>query len=97
MTRVALLLLLGAAACGKQSDVGSAHAVPKAAAASSVTAAQSMMGGKSPTEMQLIPIPKDKAQLGRLLAMGYTVHKDHMHPPGVKSCPLDKNGDGVVE
>jgi hypothetical protein len=47
--------------------------------------------------MHLIPIPKDKAQLDRLLAMGYTIHENHMHPPGVKECPFDKNGGGVVE
>jgi hypothetical protein len=56
-----------------------------------------MISGKSPVEMKLIPIPTDKAQLKRLLAAGYTIHKDHMHPPGVKSCPFDKSGGGVVE
>jgi hypothetical protein len=56
-----------------------------------------MIPAKAMAEMHLIPIPKDKAQLNRLLAMGYTVHKDHMHPPGVKECPLDKNSGGVVE
>jgi hypothetical protein len=91
-----LLLLLAAAACGKQADPKSTHAA-KAAPAPTVAATQAMVRGKGAAEMQLIPIPKDKAQLGRLLAMGYTVHKDHMHPPGVKSCPLDKNGGGVVE
>ena len=35
----------------------------------------------------MIPIPKDQAQLKRLLAMGYTVHEDHLHAPGVTSCP----------
>lgn len=35
----------------------------------------------------MIPIPKDRAQLQRLLAMGYTVHEDHLHAPGVTSCP----------
>jgi len=47
--------------------------------------------------MKLIPIPKDKAQLSRLVSMGYTVHKDHMHPPGVKSCPFDRNGGSLIE
>ena len=97
MKAFALLLLVGVAACGKQSVPASTHAQAKAAAAPSVAAAQSMMTGKTATAMELIPIPKDKAQLSRLLAMGYTIHKDHMHPPGVKSCPLDKNGGGVVE
>lgn len=35
----------------------------------------------------MLPIPADHAQLERLLAMGYTVHQDHLHAPGVTSCP----------
>ena len=35
----------------------------------------------------MIMIPKDQVQLKRLLAMGYTVHEDHLHAPGVTSCP----------
>jgi hypothetical protein len=35
----------------------------------------------------MIPMPKDKAQLKRLLAMGYTIHEDHLHAPGVIGCP----------
>ena len=35
----------------------------------------------------MIPMPKDKAQLKRLLAMGYTIHDDHLHAPGVIGCP----------
>jgi hypothetical protein len=58
---------------------------------------QSAMPAKVGTEMKLIPIPKDKAQLARLVSMGYTVHENHMHPPGVKSCPFDKKGGSVIE
>lgn len=44
--------------------------------------------GKAPQKQSLmLPIPKDHAQLERLLAMGYTVHEDHLHAPGVTSCP----------
>jgi hypothetical protein len=55
-----------------------------------------MVGAKQ-AAMHSIPVPKDKAQLDRMLAMGYTVHEDHMHPPGVKECPLDKAGSSVVQ
>lgn len=55
------------------------------------------MPGKGGAEMKLMPIPKDKAQLIRLLSMGYTIHEQHMHPPGVKSCPFDKQGGSVIE
>lgn len=43
----------------------------------------------------MIPVPADKAQLERMLAMGYTVHEDHMHAPGVKECPFNMGGSVV--
>jgi hypothetical protein len=50
-----------------------------------------------PTAAQaaMIPVPTDKAQLERMLAMGYTVHEDHMHAPGVKECPFNMGGSVV--
>lgn len=96
MKWIAMVLVLALAACGKQTDRKAAQA-PTAAAMPNLPAKQSAMPGKAMPEMQLIPIPKDKAQLARLIAMGYTVHNDHMHPPGVKSCPFDKQGGSVIE
>ena len=32
--------------------------------------------------------------LKKVQAMGYTVHEDHLHAPGVSTCP--KAGDGPV-
>jgi len=94
----AILLLFALAGCGKGADPKSqGAAVSKPAADAIAATAQPMIGGKAAAEMHLIPIPKDKAQLDRMLAMGYTVHRDHMHPPGVKECPFDKNGGGVIE
>lgn len=95
MKRLAIILLLGGVACAKHADRNAPQGQPKSAALP--TAAQSAMPGKAGAEMKLIPIPKDKAQLARLIAMGYTVHQDHMHPPGVKSCPFDKNGGSVID
>jgi hypothetical protein len=92
----AIILLLVVSACGNRIDPKPRQDLPKETAAVKVLAAQSAMAGKG-VEMHLIPIPKDKAQLDRLLAMGYTIHEDHMHPPGVKECPFDKTGGGVVE
>jgi hypothetical protein len=40
-----------------------------------------------PKQALMLPIPQDRAQLERLLVMGYTVHEDHLHAPGVTSCP----------
>jgi hypothetical protein len=98
MTRVLLGLLLGLAACGKHTATPEAQQSPaKPVAFPSIAAPQSAMPGKTRAEMKLIPIPKDKTQLAHLISMGYTVHHDHMHPPGVKSCPFDKNGGSLIE
>jgi hypothetical protein len=61
-------------------------------------AATGPTAGAKPVAMaKMIPIPKDKAQLDRMLAMGYTVHEDHMHPPGVKECAFDKGAGSVIQ
>lgn len=98
MKRLAIVIL-GLAACAKQADHKSAQQIAsKAPALPAMPAAQSPMPtGKAAPEMKLIPIPKDRAQLARLVAMGYTVHQSHMHPPGVKSCPFDKNAGSIIE
>jgi hypothetical protein len=88
-----MLLLFGLVACGKPSapaDSQQTKAVP-------ATAAMSTIAAKPAAMERMIPVPKDKAQLNRMLAMGYTVHEDHMHPPGVKECALDKAGGSVVQ
>jgi hypothetical protein len=91
-------LLLGLAACTNHAHQDRAQQrSSKPVALPSRPTAQSARAGNASMEMKLIPIPKDKAQLARLLAMGYTVHRDHMHPPGVNSCPFDKSGGSVIE
>jgi len=96
MKHFAIIALLALAGCGKQADQTRAAAPTSSVALPTAGAAQSSMPGKG-GEMKLIPIPKDKAQFTRLISLGYTVHDDHMHPPGVKSCPFDKNGSSVIE
>lgn len=44
----------------------------------------------------VLPMPKDQTELDRLILAGYTPHSDHLHPPGVKSCPLIKGDDAVM-
>jgi len=94
MKGFAILILLVLGACGRQPPSADQRATKKGAI--TMRAAQSMPSAK-PAAMHFIAVPKDKAQLDRLLAMGYTVHNDHMHPPGVKECPLDKAGGSVVQ
>jgi tRNA G26 N,N-dimethylase Trm1 len=50
---------------------------------------------RATAKMTMMEIPADKRQLERLLAMGYSVHENHMHPPGVKNCPFDMGGSVV--
>lgn len=88
----AILLLFGLAGCGKQPVPAHEQTVKPVTTA---VGAQSMPA--RPAAMHFIAVPKEKAQLDRLLAMGYTIHNDHMHPPGVKECPLDKAGASVVQ
>ena len=92
----AVFLLVGLGGCGEQTDPVANQQTAKPIAPTSMAATQSMVGAKQ-AAMHTIAVPKDKAQLDRMLAMGYTVHDDHMHPPGVKECPLDKEGGSVVQ
>ena len=41
-------------------------------------------------------MPKDQAQLDRMILAGYTPHMDHLHPPGVNECPLTKGTEAVM-
>lgn len=79
MTSVMVLLLC---ACGREA--------PPAPSESPAMAAQMapQSGGPvtpAPTKAQLA-MPSDKAELQRLVDLGYTPHDDHLHAPGVKEC-----------
>lgn len=90
MRRMAVLLVLGVSACGQAKDPAVKHQPMQAVS-------QLMPTGKpAASNAAIIAVPEDKQQLQRLLAMGYTVHKDHMHPPGMKECPFNMGG-GVVQ
>lgn len=43
----------------------------------------------------LMAIPEDPQAVAKLEAMGYTIHMDHLHAPGVTVCPKLGN-DPVV-
>ena len=76
-------VLLGLAACSQQKHAGDTHRI----LALSAPAKASVPATRPAKRALMIPIPKDHAQLQRLLAMGYTIHEDHLHAPGVTSCP----------
>ena len=93
MKRFALVLIFCLSACGK----GVAPPVQAPKSSAPVTSSMPTMASRPKTMEGMIPVPTDKAQLKRMVAMGYTVHADHMHPPGVKECALDKTGGSVVQ
>lgn len=93
MKRLATVLALTLMACGK----GSAPTVKAPKSSAPATGALPTVAATPAAMERKIPIPADKAQLKRMLAMGYTVHEDHMHPPGVKECAFDKATGSVVQ
>jgi hypothetical protein len=90
MNRVILLLAVATTACNREApDTTTAPqpAAPGVALPGEATVRQSA---------KVIPKPTDQAQLDRLILAGYTPHADHLHPPGVKSCPLAGGSEAVM-
>jgi hypothetical protein len=85
-----MLLALGAFACDRAPEERAS--APKPTAPRKVIATQAQQS-KAPL---VLPIPKDQKELDRLILAGYTPHGDHLHPPGVKNCPLAKEGNEAV-
>jgi uncharacterized lipoprotein YmbA len=67
------------AACDQQEQRHAAQ-VPNAPDIPALSAGQSKAA-------LMIAIPKDPDALRKLVKMGYTMHEDHLHAPGVTSCP----------
>lgn len=83
-----LPILLVMTACAQERRNEADRADAAASAAAPAVPAQAPIPAASPmTSEAMMDVPADRAQLDRLLAMGYTVHEDHMHKPGVAACP----------
>lgn len=96
MRRVAILLMFGMSACSQQPAQRSEQGKAAAAAAPAATAPQSKIyPSKAAAQAAVLPVPADKEQLKRLLLMGYVVHEDHLHPPGMKECPFSMGGSVI--
>lgn len=87
-----LMLLVTLALCGCDRGERESAQVSAPAAPQNVTVAP-VAQSKAPL---VTPLPKDQAQLDRLILAGYEPHMDHLHPPGVKSCPLIQGTDAVM-
>ena len=78
MRTIVLLLALGA--CSQQPAEQSQETAAPAEAAPATADAPVHQAA-------MVSVPKDPAKLQRLQKMGYSVHEDHLHAPGVSSCP----------
>jgi len=90
MRKLLMLIVLGMCGCNREPQEGAA--APTRAALNEAVATQA---AKSNAPL-VLPMPKDQAELDRLILAGYTPHGEHLHPPGVKNCPLAKEGNEAV-
>ena len=90
MKRLMLLLAIGIAACEQDA--------PESAAVPTPAAPDAMLPGQPParSSAEVVPKPKDQAQLDRMILAGYTPHGEHLHAPGVNKCPLTKGNEAVM-
>ena len=90
MKQLMLLLALGIAACEQEA--------PESAAVPAPAAPDAMLPGQAPAKSsaEVLPKPKDQAQLDRMILAGYTPHANHLHAPGVNKCPLTKGNEAVM-
>ena len=90
MKKLILLLAISIAACEREA--------PDTTAVSPPMAPDAILPGQAPTKQSasVVPKPEDQAQLDRMILAGFTPHADHLHPPGVKSCPLSKGNEVVM-
>ena len=90
MRHLLLLIALGTCACDRASEERASETKPAAPVEAAATPKQQ---SKAPL---VLPMPKDQKELDRLILAGYTPHGEHLHPPGVKSCPFAKEGNEAV-
>lgn len=90
MDRLILLIALAACACGRHEPQNAA--VPEQSAADPAAVSQ----GPISKPAAVVPMPKDQAQLDRMILAGYTPHGKHLHPPGVKECPFAQGTEAVM-
>lgn len=96
MRLLSILWALTLFGCGKEATPPAQHEQSRARSPVSLPAdQQSKPVGKMAATKAMLAVPEDKAELQRLLALGYSVHDDHLHPPGVKECPFNMGGSMV--
>ena len=86
------LVLIALAACACNREPQDNGAVPAPAVPDAVVMTKAPASKPPP----VVPLPKDKAQLDRMILAGYTPHGNHLHPPGVIECPLAQGSEAVM-
>ena len=89
MHRLLILIALTASGCERQAQQTSEAPAPAAA---------QIPGTESPSSKPppVVPVPRDQAELDRMILAGYTPHSGHLHAPGVNECPLSKGSEAVM-
>ena len=87
MRQFFLLIALGAAGCDREEQ--QSFAPPKATAVE-------LPKGPTSKPPATIAMPRDQVELDRMILAGYTPHGTHLHPPGVKECPLTQGSEAVM-
>jgi hypothetical protein len=90
MKRLMLLIALASSGCDTKPQGDATERTPAASEAMVPTETRQSQPPK------VVPLPTDQAELDRMILAGYTPHADHLHPPGVKNCPLAKEGNEAV-
>ena len=90
MKRPLLLIALTMCACERQSEE---RATAPAPAAPDPVIATQAPSSKPPA---VVPKPNDQGELDRMILAGYTPHGSHLHPPGIKECPLLQGSEAVM-
>lgn len=90
MRNLLLLIALTACACDRS---------PREISASTPASMPDEVSAKPAAQSKatlVVPMPKDQGEIDSLILAGYTPHGPHMHPPGMKKCPLAQEGNAAV-
>ena len=87
MRRFFLLIALASGACDREEKRSAAPPSPTPVEVPTAPASK---------PAAVVPMPTDQAELDRMILAGYTPHGTHLHPPGVKECPLTQGSEAVM-
>jgi hypothetical protein len=90
MNRLLIMVALAGSACERQPQ--------DSAAAPATVVPDAVISTQAPSSKppSVVPMPKDQVDVDRMILAGYTPHGTHLHPPGVKECPLAQDSETVM-